>query len=636
MRNLVLLFFAGMLCACSMMSSREIVISSECDSEFYVIDRTNARTDTQAQRHKCFGHEYAHISTRKHHNLVERKHDTGATLAGLALSGGGVKSTSFQLGLLAGLHANKTDKGEQLLHFMDYMSSVSGGTWAAATYWAWPENEDSLFECIDGTINGFSNTSVACRFIGEVLLPRKQGQFLNRETWRKQRAEMLLMDDFKLAEWRYPIQAIGEDHLLKDKCTNTDSDEKRHACDDAIKQMCRLELADHKHQAAKIKNSIPNCTALGTDDERLACFRARQRMCRYERLKHKPYPVFNASHSIDIFTEGKSSRNFPFQITPDYMGTIIDCNSLTVQNEEGCSSSRRFFPGHFLDNPKKGVFVRLDKTYSDYQANPFRIIANDYSGRELTYENAVKGPVKYDELFEHEYPSTTQTEDFYLSHAMSSSGGLIATLLSTNIAIVAKDHAAQSNLRNVYKLADGGKSDNLGILPLLERDAKLIIASQIASDKDATFRDLEVVIKQAAKLFGIDLTNGRCVGKNSNDACLDRYLEGLHSYIKDNQIYVHKYTGISGTVGTLVLIKPTTENSMAFREHLEIKYPSLYKRMLQYEELVDNKNLVFPQNPTLSPTYKQEVMFAYYLLGKYLAENGLGKILKNWIAENYK
>ena len=54
-------------------------------------------------------------------NLPTRKDD----LVGLALSGGGVRSAMFNLGLIQALHRSG------ILRYVDYLSSVSGGSYIA-------------------------------------------------------------------------------------------------------------------------------------------------------------------------------------------------------------------------------------------------------------------------------------------------------------------------------------------------------------------------------------------------------------------------------------------------------------------------------------------------------------------------
>src|SRR5688572_26730784 len=55
----------------------------------------------------------------------------GQNLVGLALSGGGIRSATFSLGLLQGLERLR------LLRIFDYLSTVSGGGFAGGWWSAW-------------------------------------------------------------------------------------------------------------------------------------------------------------------------------------------------------------------------------------------------------------------------------------------------------------------------------------------------------------------------------------------------------------------------------------------------------------------------------------------------------------------
>ena len=57
-----------------------------------------------------------------------RATDSSTDFVGVSLSGGGMRSAAFNLGLLQSLHV----KG--LRRFVDYLSSVSGGSYAAGAY----------------------------------------------------------------------------------------------------------------------------------------------------------------------------------------------------------------------------------------------------------------------------------------------------------------------------------------------------------------------------------------------------------------------------------------------------------------------------------------------------------------------
>ena len=61
----------------------------------------------------------------------DEKRDVNKDLVGLALSGGGIRSATFCLGLLQGLHSRG------LLRMFDYMSTVSGGGYVGGWWSAW-------------------------------------------------------------------------------------------------------------------------------------------------------------------------------------------------------------------------------------------------------------------------------------------------------------------------------------------------------------------------------------------------------------------------------------------------------------------------------------------------------------------
>ncbi|MBM9498702.1 patatin-like phospholipase family protein [Leptospira sp. 201903071] len=75
----------------------------------------------------------------------------------MALSGGGVRANAFNLGLMSALNAvtrkNKQIKMEtnsiSYLQRIDYISSVSGGSWSSAAYIAYPNEDSKLFDCLD-------------------------------------------------------------------------------------------------------------------------------------------------------------------------------------------------------------------------------------------------------------------------------------------------------------------------------------------------------------------------------------------------------------------------------------------------------------------------------------------------------
>jgi hypothetical protein len=60
-------------------------------------------------------------ASRKERLVKEQWQDSKAPPIGLALSGGGIRSATFNLGLIQSFAQHK------LLHYFDYLSTVSGG-----------------------------------------------------------------------------------------------------------------------------------------------------------------------------------------------------------------------------------------------------------------------------------------------------------------------------------------------------------------------------------------------------------------------------------------------------------------------------------------------------------------------------
>jgi len=80
-----------------------------------------------------FNNELGEIKKRRRHAGYNESDSTAlnSNLVGLALSGGGIRSATFSLGLLQGLRHLK------LLHMFDYISTVSGGGYIGGWWSAW-------------------------------------------------------------------------------------------------------------------------------------------------------------------------------------------------------------------------------------------------------------------------------------------------------------------------------------------------------------------------------------------------------------------------------------------------------------------------------------------------------------------
>ena len=88
---------------------------------FYFVDRADQRLE---ERETYFAHENDQIRNRRKLFFGANEANTENTI-GLALSGGGIRSSAFQLGILSGIHEEKYKK-KSLLNRVDYISGVSG------------------------------------------------------------------------------------------------------------------------------------------------------------------------------------------------------------------------------------------------------------------------------------------------------------------------------------------------------------------------------------------------------------------------------------------------------------------------------------------------------------------------------
>ena len=80
------------------------------------------------------------------------------------------------------------------------------------------------------------------------------------------------------------------------------------------------------------------------------------------------------------------------------------------------------------------------------------------------------------------------------------------------------------------------------------------------------------------------------------------------------------------------MIKPIPENVTDFYSWLEKS--GKYSHVLEYlndRDRRSDKPTRFPQNQTVELDYDQDLMFSYYLLGKYIAEHALSTKLRAWL-----
>jgi hypothetical protein len=310
---------------------------------------------------------------------------------GLALSGGGIRSNAFQLGLMSGL--NQIGK----LKNVDYISAVSGGSWAAGAYKSTKKDDDGFFNDLN---------SVATRDDLQNNDLQMHPLFNSYETALKE--GLAEKKDFLDVHVGYTVH-------------------------EAWRKMLKVNVLDGHDPLLEDLNG-----------EKFA--------------KKRPYVIFNATHDGKISLFGSSEdnmiRNFPFELTADYVGTLVDCG-----NSDYCS--------YFNKNEFKGVFTPTAHMY---------------------------------------------IPPLFLSHAMAISGavapqkilGANLKLLDWRIDIPDIDKNQELH-RGEVVLTDGGHAENLGAFALIERSVPLIVISDAAYDPHNTFGDLNALQHHAEHLLGVGI-----------------------------------------------------------------------------------------------------------------------------------
>ncbi len=482
--------------------NKGVVSVKDIDSnDIYLMDTSSQRL---TNKNKYFSHEYAQINKRRVMPISQAKPDN---LIGLSFSGGGIRSSAYQLGLLSGLFKKKA------LTNIDYISSVSGGSWANGAYWAWAESDEEFFSCLDKAAK-----------LGIKSADCKAAKMLNNE------------------------QPFAATPIIEGK----------------------LEARKRQWKEYIEKIYLPDCNVIADNIEKNGVdYKCAQN------YNNKPYIIINASHSVPLINQGASEKNMPFQFTLDNYGTLSDCY------------------GGACEDKKKGFFVKS--------------ISKDFQW----INNA---------LFRADKPGNS------LSAAMAASSGVVAgaTLLSYEYELLSNNRVSVwgnsrgDNLKEIRKeiiLSDGGKSENLGLVPLIERGVDLIVISYMGKDTDLNknpWEDLDISIKQTKNLLGCRVTS-----------------PGNNSDLKNTFIHETSYE-CENNSGRVLHLKASFDNSNHFIKYLEEnKYNDLveYLRITDVEKNKDNPNNRFPQTDTMKKIYDEELIRAYYLFGQWMAEEQLSNRL---------
>ncbi len=490
--------------ASSACQSADIQQQGYDSSQFQFIDSPNQR---KLSPDTYFGHEYLYLNSRRGlgQNKTRPKH-----LTGLAMSGGGIRSAAFQLGILTGLNASD-GMHEKWLSKIDYIASVSGGSWANGEYWSTPLSDDKFLSCLDG----YAKTAMPTEGC-----PSPYGALRNRQEVS-------------------PLP-IDNNHELKKRKSLWEKD-----IIDAHLGSCNIDF-----DAEPRKDYNPTNT--------LACRDA---------SSHRPYPIFASTHSSR--EERASVNNHVFESTPDYQGTISEAPE---------------YRGFFIKSGSR-KFLWENRDWKRWIPGG----ENDHPGEVLS---------------------------LMLAHSSGVIGSEKPFLLQYNFHAHYKGEKDRGKpikgLREIYKLTDGGKSDNLGVIPLIERNVDTIIVSQMGKEGQ-DFEDIKLAALQAKKLFG-------CTFRAD-------WPRNTTNVVEPTPYQCPNGNGAQ-QIGKLILVRPTIQNVGDFLNYLRVNNPALSARL---DEIDANEKPAdrFPETPTFRRIYDESLIRAYFLLGKYLAETSVSPVLNS-------
>ncbi len=495
--------------------------------EFYRVKNPDQRVKDQIS---YFKDEYRQIANKRRQKSIDSDSDImPANLVGLGLSGGGIRSAAYQLGLLAGLRSSKIGgpKSSQVsaLDKVDYLSCVSGGCWATGAFLIAKEPVDIFFACLnEQALNGKVEDLGQCSRAKDILRNKQIIELTKKE---------------KKEDWEEEIQTA----YFPEEC--------------------------HKFE-----------------------FGDRESKC-WNNFEGKPNVIFNITHSTDSPKRFAANiDNLPFQITPDQVGTIVDCGSHGLLADHECG----LLKGNLAGNNKIGFFVRQD-------AKDFKWVRREASGKSL-------------------WLKATSSPGSQMSKAMSHASAVIGSPvgLAFSMGLTYQGNEPEDEIRNNYFLTDGGFTENLGLLSLIERGVELVVLSDMGYP-EREGDDLQMAVDQVKKLLKCDVT-------------------GFENLNRQNIITTLKYScqnvreDKGNGKGTILYVRPYPDNIENFKSQLKLERTELYAcieekshrcygdsplKKVDENSLLESKHQ-FPQTETMLTRYDDRLIRTYYLLGKFIGE----------------
>ncbi len=574
--------------------------------DYWTLERSDARL---LHRPEAFAQEIGQLQKR------------GKLRIGLALSGGGLRSNAFQAGFMSGL---------QQIGFLEkvgHISAVSGGLWAAAAYKASSLCPQQYFSALDEVV-------------------RDEAQFFDCEDFSPvpERRECGESDPLRLLPNSYSqVFTEAKKHLeLVDL-------NKGYTCREGWRRMLvRQFLTVNKDQASG--------GSRGVFDRPLSEVETKDPY-------QKPILILNGTHDTRDSSqeqpllaaqqgEGKTwgRLNMPFEMTAFSIGTIVDCGTQTRAGlppdktrepsipwrSDYCTKPAGEYPARFLVLKEKG-YCPLSLSHAMAMASA--VIPAEYTmamdwpvpiHEEGALANADCGP----------YPHTTLADQG--PAGMPGMPGVAAPPGCKGLTLEGRC----TDFRARYIVSDGGHSENLGALALMERGVDLLIISDDGYDPKREFGDYGTLKKQAATLLGVQHMaihyedDGLLPHAGMKDNEMRERTERLHKKgEKEGECVFFGSWQDPGATGAVHLLKPflyvrVPESVQGFLKWLLREENKEYRYIYNY--IVFNW-LSFPDDGTLAASYSRKLMFAHYLLGKYIAVEELkpyldihGRLTDSW------
>ena len=462
-----------------------------------ILDSSKTRLQNQDA---YFNTEYGRINLRRANFGFPHAEGNArpAKIISLALSGGGIRSNAFQLGVLAGLHEEPFGNAT-LYDRVDYISSVSGGTWANLAVWAWPDDLNALFTCLDnGAANGIDKAKATNPDCADALLMLRTFQ-------------------------RVKIFPTPWDQ--------------------------RKEVWQHDIENQSLKRCNPTSFAPLTDP------------CGQKALLTKPYFIVNSTHDSPGDLEDPR-KNFPFETTADGIATVTD------------------------DGTRKGFMLAFAPEPEQWRRRKFLMARLHLPGGLPDGTTLSLTAAHSSAVFEGTFGGVRALFlDFYMQLANGQKG----------------IHAEA--LRDHYVLADGGKSDDTGIVPLVDRGADIIVASYMGKDSVA-FDDFDIADSHVTNLFGCKMS--AIENRTPRHPATQRGTYSCPNAAEKAVLHVH----------------PWPNNIDEF----VAKFPADVSKYLREKD--KDAPSPFPQTRTLQTRYDEPLIRAYYLLGRAVAKEKIAEFLR--------